>query len=159
MITEMMKSMKPAASRSISRTRDGGDSRLEDIEEVYRSEDYKSYIKRMPKHRRGQRDPKTPDRKASMSSGAWGEKVSQWRGELERWNKSREDTSLTRIKDTNVKNDLVGQFFMSLTFAWSRTIDFKLQQPQLACADLKRGLSYFVMVSKISFCVFLRFTS
>ena len=76
MITEMMKSMKPAASRSISRTRDGGDSRLEDIEEVYRSEDYKSYIKRMPKHRRGQRDPKTPDRKASMSSGAWGEKVS-----------------------------------------------------------------------------------
>ncbi len=103
----------PAVSvrRSESRSKEAdsrrSDPRRDDIDKVYQSENYKMYSRRMPRHRRGHRDPKTPDRKSSASTSEWNEKISAWKSDLYQWNKKRADTPTSRIKDTIVKNDLV----------------------------------------------------
>jgi hypothetical protein len=105
MINEMKKA-RQAKQRSVSRSRDT-DPRLEDIEKVYRSDAYKAYIRAVPKHRRQSRDPKTPDRRSSVSSTVWNEKVDTWKSDLDNWQRKRGDTPTSRIKDPNAKNDLV----------------------------------------------------
>jgi hypothetical protein len=83
------------------------DSRREDIEKVYSAESYKTYIRLLPKHRRGTRDPKTPDRNSSMSSAEWNEKISNFRADVYRWTKKKMESNSSGIKDVIVKNDLV----------------------------------------------------
>ena len=110
----------PAVSvrRSESRSKEAdsrrSDPRRDDIDKVYQSENYKMYSRRMPRHRRGHRDPKTPDRKSSASTSEWNEKISAWKSDLYQWNKKRADTPTSRIKDTIVKNDLVSSVSNSI---------------------------------------------
>ena len=107
MIRDLVKSQKER-NRSVSRSRDT-DPRRDDIEKVYASERYKNYVRAMPKHRRQSRDPMTPDRKSTVSSTVWSEKISAWKSDLDRWGQKRGDTPSSRIKDANVKHDLVNE--------------------------------------------------
>ncbi len=118
-------SRKIEARRSQSRSKDSeyhrghsesrrSDSRREDIEKVYSAESYKTYVRLMPKHRRGTRDPKTPDRNSSMSSAEWSEKISNFRADVYRWTKKRTESNASGIKDVIAKNDLVKTLILTL---------------------------------------------